>query len=61
VLTGAIAVTVGTIGAAASGFAFGACVIYGGEVDVALHCALGPGVTFDASVAVAYESLKELF
>jgi RHS repeat-associated protein len=58
---GAAEVTAGTVGAAFSGFAFGACVLGGGEVDVAIHCILGPGVAFTASISVITAGLKELF
>jgi RHS repeat-associated protein len=61
ILLGAAEVTAGTLGAAASGFAFGACVVGGGEVDAAIHCVLGPGAAFTASVSVAVAGLKELF
>jgi hypothetical protein len=54
-------VTAGTAGMALSGFAFGACVLGGGEVDVAIHCVLGPGVAFTASMSVVAAGLKELF
>jgi hypothetical protein len=58
---GAVEVTAGAVGAALSGFAFAACVVGGGEVDVAIHCVLGPGVAFDASVAVIGAGIKEIF
>jgi hypothetical protein len=61
ILLGAAAVTAGTAGAALSGFAFAACALGGGEVDVAIHCILGPGVAFQASLAVVGAGLKELF
>jgi RHS repeat-associated protein len=60
VATGVIAVTAGTVGAALSGFAFAACVAGGGEFDVAIHCVLGPGVAFTASVTVIGYGLREL-
>jgi hypothetical protein len=58
---GAAEVTAGSVGAAAGALSFGACVLLGGEVDVAIHCVLGPGVAFTASVSVAVAGLKELF
>jgi RHS repeat-associated protein len=58
---GAAEVMAGTAGAALSGFAFGACALGGGEVDVAIHCVLGPGVAFAASLSVVGAGLKELF
>lgn len=61
ILLGAVEVTAGSAGAALSGFAFAACVVGGGEADVALHCVLGPGSAFVASVAVIGDGIKELF
>jgi RHS repeat-associated protein len=61
IFTGLAEVTAGTLGAAASGFAFAACTLGGGELDVAIHCVLGPGVAFMASVSVITAGLKELF
>ena len=61
ILLGAAEVTAGSAGAALSGFAFAACVVGGGEADVALHCVLGPGSACVASVAVIGDGIKELF
>jgi hypothetical protein len=61
ILLGAAEVTAGSAGAALSGFAFAACVVGGGEADVALHCVLGPGAAFVASVSVVGDGIKELF
>lgn len=60
-MNGIIKVTAGSLGAAASGFSFGACVIYGGEIDIGLHCVIGPGAAFEASVALAGAGIAELF
>lgn len=61
VVTGIIKVTAGSLGAAASGFSFGACVLGGGEVDLAVHCVIGPGTAFAASLALAGSGISELF
>ena len=61
ILLGTAEVTAGSAGAALSGFAFAACVVGGGEADVAVHCVLGPGVAFMASVSVIGDGIKELF
>jgi RHS repeat-associated protein len=46
---------------AAGGFSFAACAVYGGEVDLALHCVLGPGSAFAASLVLAGSGINELF
>jgi hypothetical protein len=61
VVTGTIKVTGGALGMAAGGFSFAACVVYGGEVDLAIHCVLGPGSAFAASLVLAGSGISELF
>lgn len=46
---------------AAGGFSFAACVVGGGEVDLAIHCVLGPGSAFAAGLALAGSGISELF
>lgn len=54
-------VTGGALGMAAGGFSFAACAVFGGEVDLAAHCVLGPGAAFSISPVVAGAGLRELF
>lgn len=61
VIVGVIKVTGGALGMAAGGFSFAACAVLGGEVDLAAHCVLGPGIAFSASLILAGAGLRELF
>lgn len=61
VVVGVIEVTGGALGMAAGGFSFAACAVLGGEVDLAAHCVLGPGIAFSASLVLAGAGLRELF